>query len=162
MAVQVNGRRGLGPPSGPTNLGADRPCVSREGGLPSHGPPAPRLLRPLDVGLRSTCWSLCSPPHARHVVGDNLAVVRYGAGTARLRRPELQAHLEGALGRALAAGWCLQWCAVRRRLNRAADALALEGRLWAQNLLRTSTRGIQYRTEWSFGNVPPHPPQPPR
>ena len=106
--------------------------------------------------------ALQPPSRAARIVGDNLAVVRYGAGTARLRRPELQAHLEGALGRALAAGWRLQWCAVRRRLNRAADALALEGRLWAQRLLRTSTQGIQYRTEWCSGDGPLHPPQPPR
>ena len=106
--------------------------------------------------------ALQPPTCAARVVGDNLAVIRYGAGTARLRRPELQTHLEGALGRALAAGWRLQWCAVRRRLNRAADALALEGRLWAQSLLRTPTREIQYRTEWSLGDVPSHPPQPPR
>ncbi len=31
----------------------------------------------------------------------------------------------------MAAVWRLQWCAVRRRLNRAADALAAEGRRWA-------------------------------
>ena len=101
------------------------------------------------------------PTRAARIVGDNLAVVRYGAGTARLRRPELQAHLEGALGRALAAGWRLQWCAVRRRLNRAADALALEGRLWAQRTLGTAATGIQYRTEWRSGEGPARPPLPP-
>ena len=36
------------------------------------------------------------------VVGDNLAVIRYCAGMARLRRIEMQAHLEEPLS-ALAA-----------------------------------------------------------
>ena len=49
--------------------------------------------------------------------------LRFGAGTARLRNPHLQAVLEPALGRL--AGWGLPaWYAVRRRFNKAADRLA--------------------------------------
>ena len=68
------------------------------------------------------------------VVGDNLAVVRYGAGTARIRRPQIQAHLELALSQAARAGWVLDWQAVRRRLNKAADAMATEAVHWAHKL----------------------------
>ena len=163
MAVQVNGRRGLGPASGPTNLGGGPPVRVARGWAAIPWPAGAQVAEAVGCRLALDMLVALQPPsRAARIVGDNLAVVRYGAGTARLRRPELQAHLEGALGRALAAGWRLQWCAVRRRLNRAADALALEGRLWAQRLLRTSTQGIQYRTEWCSGNGPLHPPQPPR
>ena len=70
----------------------------------------------------------CQPSlRACRVVGDNLAVVRYGAGHGRTRRTEVQAVLEGALGRATALGWRLSWLAVNRRLNEAADAAASRG-----------------------------------
>ena len=78
------------------------------------------LLLALDTGDRRA-----------RVVGDNLAVVRYGASSARLRRVDMQAHLEAALGDALGQGWLLTWQAVRRRLNHSADALATRGVMWA-------------------------------
>ena len=74
------------------------------------------------------------------VVGDNLAVVRYGAGTARLRRPAMQGLLGPTISRLESAGWALDWRAVRRRLNSAADSVATTGvyaaaRLAIQGLL---------------------------
>ena len=104
------------------------------------------------VGCRlalSLLTALRPERRAARVVGDNLAVVRYGAGTARLRQTELQAHLELGLGQALSAGWRLLWCAVRRRLNQAADALAAEGRAWADRLAGEGAIRIQARIDWA-------------
>eukprot|EP00959_Pyramimonas_sp_CCMP1952_P433465 9077244-Pyramimonas_sp.AAC.1 len=70
---------------------------------------------------------LRSPIRTAPVVGDNLAAVRYGAGTARYRRLHLARQMEDALGQAGSAGWVLTWQAVRRRLNKAADSLATIG-----------------------------------
>ena len=66
-------------------------------------------------------------PRRARIVGDNLAVVRYGAATASLCAVPQQAVLEVALAEAYVAGWHLEWQAVRRHLNTAADALATEG-----------------------------------
>ena len=66
------------------------------------------------------------------VVGDNLAVIRYCAGTARLRARPQQALLEDALANASARGWVLDWQAVRRNLNTLADRHATRGAVWAQ------------------------------
>ena len=71
---------------------------------------------------------------AARVCGDNLAVIRYGAGTARLRRPEVQTHLEVSLGAVLAAGWRLTWQAIPRSHNTEADSLAAAARRWAVEL----------------------------
>ena len=65
------------------------------------------------------------------VVGDNLAVIRYCAGTARLRARPQQALLEEALGGVGARGWQLDWQAVRRNLNSMADRHATRGVQWA-------------------------------
>ena len=61
------------------------------------------------------------------VVGDNLAVVRFGAGAARLRRPAMHGLISPPLGHLEGAGWTLEWRAIRRRLNCAADAVATAG-----------------------------------
>ena len=82
------------------------------------------------------------------VVGDNLGVIRYGAGNARLRRVQMQAHLEDAIGSALAEGWVLDWQAVRRRLNRAADRLATRGVEWAARLSRQGRGSLAVTTTW--------------
>ena len=66
-------------------------------------------------------------PRRARIVGDNLAVIRYGAATASLSAIPQQAVLEVALIDAYTAGWRLEWQAVRRHLNTAADALATEG-----------------------------------
>ena len=55
------------------------------------------------------------------IVGDNLAVVRYGASQGRLHQPDMQGVLEQVLARVLLLGWDLQWAAVRQRFNQAAD-----------------------------------------
>eukprot|EP00959_Pyramimonas_sp_CCMP1952_P194714 4071681-Pyramimonas_sp.AAC.1 len=70
------------------------------------------------------------------IVGDNLAALRYGAGTARYRRLHLAQQMEDALGQVESAGWVLAWQAVRRRLNKAADSLATIGVYLADSLRR--------------------------
>ena len=99
---------------------------------------------------------------ACRAVGDNLAVVRYGAGAARLRRPDIHAHLETGLGRALAAGWRLDLQAVRRRLNGTADALAPQGVRWAAQLRAGGETGLRTRAAWApeaaAHRAPPPPP----
>eukprot|EP00959_Pyramimonas_sp_CCMP1952_P102593 2146057-Pyramimonas_sp.AAC.1 len=76
------------------------------------------------------------PTRMARIVGDNLAAVRYGAGTARYRRLHLAQQMEDALGQVGSAGWVLTWQAVRRRLNKAADSLATIGVYWADSLRR--------------------------
>ena len=78
------------------------------------------------VSLRLPC-----PVRAARVVGDNLAAVRYGAGTGRFKRIQLQALMEQGLTPLANAGWTLTWQAVRRRLNTGSDALATLGVFWA-------------------------------
>ena len=75
-----------------------------------------QLLRRVDEG-----------PRRARVVGDNLAVIRYGAATASLRARAQQAMLEVALAETYLLGWCLDWQAVRRHLNTEADSLATRG-----------------------------------
>ena len=70
-------------------------------------------------------------PLRARVVGDNLGVVRFGAGVARLRHLTMQALLEVPLTGLALNGWVLAWQAVRRRVNAAADALATSALLWA-------------------------------
>ena len=81
------------------------------------------------------------------VSGDNLAVVRYCAGTGRLRREAMYARLDYRLGALLSRGWRLEWRAVRRRLNRAADRLATAGVQWASSLVEGRATG-EYRLTW--------------
>ena len=77
------------------------------------------------------------------VVGDNLAVVRYCAGTARLSARPQQALLENALGSAVARGWMLDWQAVRRNMNSMADRHATRGILWAVRCRRAGVIRVQ-------------------
>ena len=77
------------------------------------------------------------------VVGDNLAVVRYCAGSARLRARPQQALLEEALGGAGARGWLLDWQAVRRNLNSMADRHATRGIMWALRCREAGIDGVQ-------------------
>ena len=55
-----------------------------------------------------------------------MAVVRHAADQGRLSRPGPHAGIEHWLGKALLMGWDLDWHAVRRRVNTAADALSTE------------------------------------
>ena len=53
----------------------------------------------------------------------------------------MQSLLEGPLGRISRAGWCLDWLAVRRRLNGAADEGATEAVMWAGDLAERGDLG---------------------
>ena len=70
----------------------------------------------------------------------------------------MQAHLDLPLADAAEAGWTLQWQAVRRRLNRAADALATVGVHWAARLLLDEGRQEQ-RYTWHWGAEDPGQPR---
>ena len=92
--------------------------------------------------------NVAADTRAARVVGDNLAVVRYGAGTGRFQRSLLQAQMELALGPLAQRGWRLQWHAVRRRLNKAADRLATLGVFWAEAVRRGGGRGVRTHIVW--------------
>ena len=102
---------------------------------------------------------------AARVAGDTLAVARCGAGARRLQRPILQAQMELALGPLAQRGWALQWQAVRRRLNKAADRLATLGVFWAACLRRQGIAQVTTHTVWHTSSsptapCPPHVPDP--
>jgi len=82
------------------------------------------------------------------VCGDNLAVVRFGAAHGRLRRPEVQCILEPALTAMCTAGWLLDWHAVRRRLNIAADTAATSALFWAARLADDGVQQRRVRVTW--------------
>ena len=90
--------------------------------------------------------TLRTEARSARVIGDNLGIVRFGAAEGRLHHQHLQAPIDGALTPLLLAGWDLRWVAVRRRLNRAADAQATIARDRAAAL---SSRG-DLAPEWSF------------
>eukprot|EP00959_Pyramimonas_sp_CCMP1952_P268650 5617109-Pyramimonas_sp.AAC.1 len=96
---------------------------------------------------------LSSPFWAARVVGDNLAAMRCGAGTARYRTLHLAQQMEDALGQAENAGWVLTWRAVRRRLNRVADSLATIGVYWADALLSEGETTVRACIRW-VGTAP--------
>ena len=103
------------------------------------------------IGCRTALMLLSQVQTSRRaarIVGDNLAVVRYCAGTARLRRPSMQSQLEASLQVLLERGWQLTWQAVRRRLNASADALATQGVLRATELAANGQRALQADTVW--------------
>ena len=95
---------------------------------------------------------------AARVIGDNLAVVRYGAGTGRFQRVALQAQMELSLAPLAQRGWALQWHAVRRRLNKAADRLATLGVFWAAVLARSDDARTRTHTVWHERPSPLAPP----
>ena len=84
-------------------------------------------------------WLVARGGYARaaRVAGDNLAVVRYCAQVGRLRRLAIQRLLEASLANVYARGWCLDWVAVRRILNKEADALATAGIMRAARMAET-------------------------
>ena len=102
------------------------------------------------VGCRLGLGLLTELPSASRarVVGDNLAVVRYCAGTARLRRVTMQAHLEVALASILDRNWRLEWQAVRRRLNKQSDELATRGVFWAAERRDSGVTHITFSVTW--------------
>ena len=83
---------------------------------------------------------------AAKIIGDNLAVVRYGAAQGRLRRPQMQQVLAGRLAALHERGLDLSRAAVRRRLIAEAER-ATEGLFWAAErltagLLTSATRVV--------------------
>ena len=82
------------------------------------------------------------------VCGDNLAVVRFGAAHGRLRRPEVQCILELAIATMCTVGWLLDWHAVRRRLNMAADTAATSALFWAARLADDGVQQQRVRVTW--------------
>ena len=99
-------------------------------------------------GLRLALHLACRHVEAGHslrVVGDNVAVVRFGAAQGRLRNPDHEALISPVLCEALVRGVRLSWAAVRRRYNRAADAVATEGVRWAARLARVGEAARRVR-----------------
>ena len=60
------------------------------------------------------------------ITGGSLAVIRFGAGQGRLRRPDMEALLSDVLPRVFLCGWEPVRTAVPRRYNTEADVLATE------------------------------------
>ena len=94
------------------------------------------------MAIDLVCSSNADRRHSR-ICGDNLAVVRFCAGQARLRRPAMQSVIEPGLARLALEGWAAQWLAVRRRLNMAADAVATGAAHWAARLRAGGGRQAQ-------------------
>ena len=70
----------------------------------------------------------CLPdPLATEILGDNLGVIRLGAGNARCRCDRVWQETEGALMALAGQRWPTVWTAVRRCYNKTADALATLG-----------------------------------
>ena len=97
---------------------------------------------------------------AVRITGDNLSVIRFGAGHGRLRRPDMEALLSNALATTLQLGWTPSWNAAPRRYNSEADALATEALQRARLRFDISTTpSIHIR--WRH-NIHPRPLAPPR
>ena len=78
------------------------------------------------------------------IVGDNLAVIRYGASLGKLAQPHMHAVLDGILDTLNEQGWDCEWVAVRRRYNKEADCVATYAVHQARELLG---RGVLDPTE---------------
>ena len=102
-------------------------------------------------GAAAALRLLTSRPQARRralVIGDNLGVVRFGAGTGRLHHARLQSPVEAELSQALLQGWRLRWVVVRRGFNEAADAEATLARVRAARLRNLGRRAAEWWIEW--------------
>ena len=102
-------------------------------------------------GARMAIDLVCpSGADRRHspVSGDNLAVVRFCAGQARLRRPAMQSVIDPGLARLMLEGRGIQRLAVRRRLNMAADAIATGAVHWAIRLRAGGSLEPQQEVRW--------------
>ena len=85
---------------------------------------------------------------AARIVGDNLAAIRYGAGTGRYRRLPLATQVELGLRPLVETGWALTWQAVHRWLNVASDRLATLGVFWADALRSAGHTALQSWIVW--------------
>ena len=86
-----------------------------------------------------TLAQVCSHPGPIAILGDNLPIIQLGACNSRLRSDPVWAEVEDALMLLARRQWKPQWHAVRRHLNRAADALATMGVIDALRRLDTSS-----------------------
>ena len=66
-------------------------------------------------------------PCCVRIIGGNLPIIRYCAGTGRIRRPGLHHILDEELALAAGPGWHIEWVAVWRRFNTKADEAATNG-----------------------------------
>ena len=90
------------------------------------------------------------------IVGDNLGVIRYGAGTQRFRALRMQGIMEDTVTQVARAGLRLDWQAVRRRLNTAADALATAAQDWCKAIQQQGLSLPREFIEWR--DTPSSPP----
>ena len=84
-----------------------------------------------------TLAHVCNHPGPIAILGDNLPIIQLGACNSRLRNDPVWAEVEDALMLLARRLWKPQWHAVRRHLNRAADALATMGVIDALRRLDT-------------------------
>ena len=82
--------------------------------------------------------------------GDNLAVVRCAAAQGFLKRPSMAGPLHTYLSRLSLTGHLSTWIAVRRRHNKAADALATHALSLALDLRKQGLHGahLTHGTGW--------------
>ena len=88
------------------------------------------------------------------IVGDNLGVIRYGAGTQRFRALRMQGIMEDTVTQVARAGLRLEWQAVRRRLNTAADALATAAQAWCKDIQQRGDKLPSEYIEWKDLSLP--------
>ena len=104
----------------------------------------------LKVGLDLVAAAGARVPVRRlEVYGDNLAVVRFGAGTGRVQGPHVCGLVSSPLARSLGLGWDMRWHAVRRRFNSAADAAATVARDRGTALALTGARSPEVTWRWA-------------
>ena len=89
------------------------------------------------------------------VVGDNLAVIRYGAAQGRLHNPSMEALVAPLLGRLALGGWALDFAAVRRRFNSVADGGATEALMAARRRLDDGRVAPYVECRWARDGEPP-------
>ena len=110
----------------PDRHGTRRCLLQASFSLPRIGDPGIAEAAALGYGLQLLAYLYSRPPN-HEVLGDNLGVVRLGAGNARLRRDDAWLELGDSLMLASRGLWDITWLAVRRHHNKAADALATAG-----------------------------------
>ena len=150
-AREINGQRAAGAGAilwGPPQPDGSRPALARAWvalPLEPHAQVAEAWGAKLGLDLLKAAGAIT---RRARVIGDNLGVVRYGAEMGALRNPAMHRPLADALAIAAEGGWHLRWRAVRRRLNKAADAVATEAVLWAHKLRAQGHTEPNRHTEW--------------
>ena len=103
------------------------PFLEAAGPLPGCGDGLHAEARALGAALAELA-RLQLPRRRVCVIGDCAPVLHSAAGGSGARGQPIQSLFKDALGAVLQQGWVLEWRVVHRSLNRAADALAREGR----------------------------------